>query len=870
MPQSKQTVCLNMIVRNEAPIIERCLRSVENFVDHWVIVDTGSTDGTQQIVRQCLRHLPGVLIERPWVDFAHNRTEALTYAQGRSDYILVIDADELLVIDREFSWPHLTHDAYYLKIFSRPVSFWRLQLFRNADGWRYESSIHEYLRGPDSATFDRLEGIWIESRTDGARAAEPGVFQNDVAKLLRAYHESPEDTRTVFYLAQSYAAAGEFERALEFYEKRVQLGGWPEEVWCALFQAAEVKSRMERDWSEVLQAYLNAYQLRPTRAEPLYRVAVKLRWQGDFQLAQMFLEQAAAIAYPHEDYLFVEEHLYHYAIKMALATCCYHVGQYEAGLRHCDELLTDRDKLPANIYEQVMLNRQQCAAKAAEDYARSGEFRPTLTVFALYRDDGPNLDNGIDQLLRQTCVPLQIIFVDLGAGGDESAKIPLDLPNVSLVKLTEIGTQAGSFLEFVADKCGENDIVLILDGHDWLASDDILAQLQQYFADPNCLVTYGQFQYADGQAGLASSISDLEAERILLDDWRSTYPLAFRGSQLRKIIEDDPEFARTAFFPSNAPPASSPVHQQAELARRLFATVGVAGIRYNPHPICVYDADRSLELGPNGDRPVASSGRYPLISCLTVTKDRLVLLKEAIRCYCRQTYPNRELVIVTDGLPRFRRAIEDHLQQLGRTDIRLVCVDEPDQTLGTLRNISLDSARGELVCQWDDDDLNHPERLERQFEHLRRTKASGCCFSDQLQFFFKARTLFWSNWRVEDAPATEQLIPGTLMAHRDRRFRYPESGAYSASGEDSVLLEQIAELGSISRFEDAGFLNIYSYHGRNVFPEFHHHRIAMLGGRSLDFLREKEAALRDALRQYRLPKPYEVTMGNGMIFYIEN
>ncbi len=85
-----------------------------------------------------------------------------------------------------------------------------------------------------------------------------------------------------------------------------------------------------------------------------------------------------------------------------------------------------------------------------------------------------------------------------------------------------------------------------------------------------------------------------------------------------------------------------------------------------------------------------------------------------------------------------------------------------------------------------------------------------------------------------------------------------------------MLLEQIAELGSISRFEDAGFLNIYSYHGRNVFPEFHHHRIAMLGGRSLDFLREKEAALRDALRQYRLPKPYEVTMGNGMIFYIEN
>lgn len=87
-----------MIVRNECRVIERCLDSIKGFIDHWVIVDTGSTDGTQQLIRQCLRDIPGDLIERPWVNFGYNRTEALEFARGKSDYVFVIDADEVLCL----------------------------------------------------------------------------------------------------------------------------------------------------------------------------------------------------------------------------------------------------------------------------------------------------------------------------------------------------------------------------------------------------------------------------------------------------------------------------------------------------------------------------------------------------------------------------------------------------------------------------------------------------------------------------------------------------------------------------------------------------------------------------------------------------
>ena len=140
-----QTVCLNMIVKNEAPVIARCLASVRPLIDSWVIVDTGSTDGTQEIVREVLADLPGELIERPWRDFGSNRTEALQLARGRADYVFVIDADEVVELDPDFRLPRLTADAYLVTIALDGWTYPRRQLVRDALPWRYEGVLHEYI-----------------------------------------------------------------------------------------------------------------------------------------------------------------------------------------------------------------------------------------------------------------------------------------------------------------------------------------------------------------------------------------------------------------------------------------------------------------------------------------------------------------------------------------------------------------------------------------------------------------------------------------------------------------------------------------------------------------------------------------------------
>ena len=111
------SVCLCMIVKNESKIIEKCLDSVVNYIDYWVICDTGSTDGTQEIILKYFEkiNIVGELFQDEWVDFAHNRTLAFQRAKNKSKYCFVIDADDRLVGELQFPTNANDYDVFFMK-----------------------------------------------------------------------------------------------------------------------------------------------------------------------------------------------------------------------------------------------------------------------------------------------------------------------------------------------------------------------------------------------------------------------------------------------------------------------------------------------------------------------------------------------------------------------------------------------------------------------------------------------------------------------------------------------------------------------------------------------------------------------------------
>ena len=87
------TVGLVMIVKNESVALPRLAESLKGHIDHWTIVDTGSTDNTIEVARSVFGEIPGEVIEDSWRGFGPSWNVAVEAADAHTDWLLHLDAD---------------------------------------------------------------------------------------------------------------------------------------------------------------------------------------------------------------------------------------------------------------------------------------------------------------------------------------------------------------------------------------------------------------------------------------------------------------------------------------------------------------------------------------------------------------------------------------------------------------------------------------------------------------------------------------------------------------------------------------------------------------------------------------------------------
>jgi glycosyltransferase involved in cell wall biosynthesis len=355
------SIALVMIVKNEAKIIGRLAASVRPLIDYWVICDTGSSDGTPQVAREVFADVPGELHEDEWVDMATNRSRALVAARGKADYLLLLDCDQTLLIAGEL--PPLSLDCYELKL-NEDWVHWLPKLVRGDLPWCYRGSAHEYLDlDPPGTpwTRDRLRQIVVEHHADGGERRRKWTRGRTL--LEKDLAADPDDPRTVFYLANTYRDMGRVRDAIRFYRRRIELGGWEEEVFWSRYQLGLLLERSNSD--KAVTTLMEAWEYRPTRAEPLFELARIHRERQRYSLAYLFATRGVGIPYPEDEILFVIKWIYDWGLKFEWSVAAYWVGDVANALKVNEHLLT-RDDVGPRYREAVIHNLEWCLRKLAE------------------------------------------------------------------------------------------------------------------------------------------------------------------------------------------------------------------------------------------------------------------------------------------------------------------------------------------------------------------------------------------------------------------------------------------------------------------------------------------------------------------------
>jgi hypothetical protein len=156
-------------------------------------------------------------------------------------------------------------------------------------------------------------------------------------------------------MARSCFDAGDFVNARKWYARRAEMGGWPEEVYYSLYRVAAAMAHLGEPWPEIQEAYLRAWAFRPTRAEPLYQIALHYRLEQQYQLGYLFAGRAAAIPPPEED-ASLDRDIYSWCAIDEQAVCASWIGKQAEAFALCRSLLA-RPDVPDGDRQRIAVNR---------------------------------------------------------------------------------------------------------------------------------------------------------------------------------------------------------------------------------------------------------------------------------------------------------------------------------------------------------------------------------------------------------------------------------------------------------------------------------------------------------------------------------
>jgi len=313
------TLCLNMIVKNESKVIERLFQSVYPIIDCYCICDTGSTDNTVELIESFFKskNIPGKVVCEPFKNFSHNRNFALQACVGMSDYVLLVDADMILEIRSPFDKSVLKKgDVFTILQGCNDFYYENTRIVKNNGLFKYECVTHEYVSIPPNSVAFNIDKSLLFITDIGDGGCKSDKYQRDIRLLTEGLKDDPKNVRYHFYLANSYHDCGQYEEAIDIYRKRIELGGWNQEVWYSYFRIGLCYKNLKK-MPEAISAWLDGFNYLPERVENIYEIILHYRLTSKYSLAMLFYNVAKKIVdvdMNRDRFLFLHNDIYTYRV----------------------------------------------------------------------------------------------------------------------------------------------------------------------------------------------------------------------------------------------------------------------------------------------------------------------------------------------------------------------------------------------------------------------------------------------------------------------------------------------------------------------------------------------------------------------------